>query len=974
MSPTRSPACKPHPVTAGTSILAVCLVVLSCWAGARESVALDGTWHFRMDPDNQGRTQRWHTQRLPESVELPGTMDQNQKGEANSKRDLTTHLSRPFHYVGHAWYQRDIVIPPEWKGQHITLHLERSKLTTVWVDDQLIGSHDSLGCPQVYDLTGAVRPGKHTLTVGVDNKTRPGESGGHQITDETQTNWNGIIGRVTLQACDPVWIQRVLVDPDLEEKQVRVRLTIGNITGAVAKGTITMDASCGGNGQDHLVQPRSYSFATDAASQTVEYVYPLGAKALEWDEFTPHLYSLNVKLDAGGHADTAMVKFGLREFGTDGTQFRINGRKTFLRGKHDALVWPLLGHPSMDVDEWLRVFRIAKSYGINHYRFHSCTPPEAAFEAADRVGIYLQPELYHFGTDLGKKPDAVDYNVEEGLRILETYGNHPSFVMFTLGNEMRGGREVRAGILRKFRAVDSSRLYAQASNYDFHELRLEKEDDYWTTIRTAPTASAALRGSFSHADLPLGHIQTAVPSTRHDYTKAIAGTPVPVIGHETGQFQVFPNFDEIRKYTGVQQPWNLEVFAERLKKSGMYDQWPDFFKASGALAVIGYREEIEAALRTPGFGGFQLLDLQDFPGQGTALVGILDAFMDSKGLIRPDDWRRFCCEVVPLLRMDKYTWQSGESFDALLQVANYGPRDIRNQTFLARVVDGDGKTLVSKQWQLSEAPLKQGDVTDVGHLKFEMPAIDHPAKLTVVLEMPGTPYENEYPLWLYPKKNLPAAPERVHVRRHLDIETMKRLGRGERVLLIPKQDEMPNSVEGFFASDFWCYPMFHNITRWRKMKPAPGTLGILCNPKHPALSRFPTESHSNWQWNQLVMHSRAMILDRTPADYRPIVQVIDNFDRNHKLGLIFECSVGQGKLLVCSIDLPCLLHLPEARQLYVSLLAYMDSGEFQPKDAFEPGLVASLFRDPTDDPEDHDAIDFSRFFNPDQDDPPPSGK
>ncbi|MEK6249059.1 MAG: hypothetical protein N2C12_12825, partial [Planctomycetales bacterium] len=283
------------------NVLLVLLIAVSSCAGARESVTLDGAWRFRMDPDNQGRTQRWHMQRLPETVQLPGTMDQNQKGDANNKRDLTMNLSRPLSYVGNAWYQRDMVIPQEWANQHITLNLERSKLTSVWIDDQLIGRNNSLGCQQVYDLTGKVKPGKHTLTICVDNKTKPGESGGHQITDQTQTNWNGIIGTMALRVDDPVWIKRVLVYPDLQEKRVRIKLTLGNITGAVAKGTIAMDASCKTNDHAHLVQPASYSFSADSTSQTVEYIYLLGEKAFEWDEFTPNLYTLNVKLNADKH-------------------------------------------------------------------------------------------------------------------------------------------------------------------------------------------------------------------------------------------------------------------------------------------------------------------------------------------------------------------------------------------------------------------------------------------------------------------------------------------------------------------------------------------------------------------------------------------------------------------------------------------------------------------------------------------------
>ena len=104
----------------------------------------------------------------------------------------------------------------------------------------------------------------------------------------------------------------------------------------------------------------------------------------------------------------------------------------------------------------------------------------------------------------------------------------------------------------------------------------------------------------------------------------------------------------------------------------MLDQAHDFFKASGALAVVCYREDIEAALRTPEFGGFQLLDIQDFPGQGTALVGILNVFMENKGMIEPEQWRGFCSETVPLFRMEKYVWTNDETLTGKVQIAHYG--------------------------------------------------------------------------------------------------------------------------------------------------------------------------------------------------------------------------------------------------------------------------------------------------------------
>lgn len=839
------------------------------------------------------------------------------------------------------------------------MELERTRFTSVWLDDRRVGDHQSLGCPQVFDLSGMAKPGRHVLTIRVDNRPRRGLGAGHMFTDHTQVNWNGILGKIELRATDPVWIENANIRPELATRSVRVKLNLGNRTGNPAVAAVALAARS--TTAEHRVPTKETEVTIPPGGTAVEIHYPLGDGALVWDEFTPHLYEMTIKVSSGDFADEDIITFGLREFGRAGTQFTINGRRTFLRGKHDALVWPLTGHAPMDVAAWERVMRIAKDYGINHYRFHSCTPPAAAFIAADRVGIYVQPELYHFGGDLSRHPEGIRYAKEEGRRILDTYGNHPSFVMMTLGNEMRDGREARAGVIRELRAFDPSRLYAQASNYDFRNLKLEPGDDYWTTIRTAPGAEAAVRGSFSHADLPLGHIQVNPPSTMYDFSAAIRNIPVPVIGHETGQFQVYPDFSEVSKYTGAQKPWNFEVFAERLRKAGMFDQRDAFVRASGALAVLCYREDIEAALRTPGFGGFHLLDLQDFPGQGTALVGILDAFMDSKGLITPEQWREFCSPVVPLARIAKYTWVSGEAFNPQLEIANYGAADLDDRTLRVRLsVDGGG---VLDEVSLPLAAAKSGEVSEVATLDWKLPSLEKAAKLSLVLEVPGTEIRNTYPLWVYPPAPRPEPPAGIRVLRKMDAEVMKALGQGESVLLIPGPDPGSNSVEGFFASDFWCFPMFRQIATSNGKEVAPGTLGILCDPAHPALAGFPTEFHSNWQWWQLVMHSRPVILDATPPSFRPVVQVIDNFERNHKLGLVFECTVGKGRLLVCAIDLPQLMEHPEARRFYASLLDYMGSPAFAPETALEPAGVAALFAPRGKQNGGGPTIDYSEFFN-----------
>jgi len=403
---------------------------------------------------------------------------------------------------------------------------------------------------------------------------------------------------------------------------------------------------------------------------------------------------------------------------------------------------------------------------------------------------------------------------------------------------------------------------------------------------------------------------------------------------------VAPDFREIPEYTGVLKARNLEIFRDRLKAAHLLDLADDFVRASGALSLICHREDIEAALRTPGFDGFQLLDLVDFSGQGTALVGMLNVFMESKGLVTPAAWRQFCCETVPLVRFRKYTWTTAETFAGEIEVAHYGAADLPDARVTWTVGAGDGPAVASGT--LGPLTIKQGEVFPVGRISLPLDRIPAPAKLSVTVAVAGTSYRNAYDLWVYPPQVDTRPPAGVIVTDRLDAAAQKHLASGGSVLLFPKLNELKHSVGGAFQTDFWCWPMFAKGALARGLEPAPGTQGFLCDPRHPALAEFPTEFHSNWQWWQMVKHARPIILDETPADYRPIIHVIDNFARNHKLGLLFETKVGPGKLLVCASDLPALLDHPEARQLLHSLLRYVASPAFAPRAELAAGLLQKL--------------------------------
>ena len=926
------------------------------------TLPLNGTWSFRLDGEDVGVAEEWFALEFDDTIQLPGTTDENHKGIKKDEQCID-RLSRVWYWKGPAWYQRRVTIPNAWKDKRVTLFLERSKHTRVWVDKTFCGWEDTLSAPQIFDVTDAVTPGGHTITILVDNAKLPPVGPSHAVDERTQTNWNGIVGRMELRATARVWLDDVQVYPNAKEKKALVRAVVGKITGQAASEQITVRCESYNVTEPSTFKSQSIKVAAPERENIIEFTYNPGDDVPLWDEFQPAMLRLNLDLGTTSsgeqYHDRRSVNFGMRRFATRRNQFTINGRPVFLRGKLDCCFFPLTGYPPMDQAGWLRVLSIAKSYGINHYRFHSWCPPRAAFEAADALGVYLQPELPNKRSAFNapESKEAAQYNIDrldmestetkvslydyakrEGELILKHFGNHPSFVMFTLGNEL-GRSQGMYDLVAHFRDIDSRRLYAQGSNNVHWNPSLADGDDFWVTCKTDKTLP--VRGAFFQGDYPNPHIEHRPPSTMMDYSASIAGIPVPVISHELGEFQVSPDFREIPKYTGVTRARNLEIFRERLSEAGMLDQAHDFMRASGALSVICHREDIEATLRTAGLGGFHLLDIQDFPGQGTALVGILNVFMESKGLITPEAWRQFCCETVPLLRMKQYTWTTDETFIGRVQVAHYGPADLPNARVTWIVTDSDGMKVAGGAFD--PVTIEQGKVFDVDMFALSLSRTRAPQELTITVAVEGTKYRNAYKIWIYPPNVDTSVPQGVMVTDSLTAgATQKHLDAGGKILLLPKLDQLPHSIKGAFQTDFWCFPMFRRAAERQGIEVAPGTLGFLCDPETPALAEFPTEFHSNWQWWHLVKNSRPIILDDTPDDYRPTIQVIDNFARNHKLGLIFETRVAKGKMLVCAIDLIGNQDKPEARQLLHSLLQYAGSPKFAPKARIDTELLKKL--------------------------------
>lgn len=858
---------------------------------------------------------------------LPGTTDENRLGDGKHPTDATAQLTRLYPFAGQVTYERDIDIPASWQGKKLRLVMERTKPSTLWIDGDSIGSRAHLYAPHCYELP-QLAPGRHRIALRINNAPDavPQEiHGSHAWAESTQTNWNGILGDFYLEARCPSYIDDAQVYPSAQQKKAVLKLAI--YAEKKGKTRIRIQGEAWNTPESHRLPTLLQEAELQTGLNTLEIDLPMGDHPLLWSEFHPALYRLDIRMEQGKWQDGCTVDFGMRDFSTQGTQFVLNGNKVFLRGKHDACVFPLTGYAPMDVASWRNVFQTAKRYGINHYRCHSYTPPAAALKAADIEGIYFQVELPLWGSLTKDNPRLNDFLEREGNLILRQLGNHPSFMMLGLGNELWGDIDVMRAMLDNFRSRDDRHLYCFGANNYLGWRGPQDGEDFWITCRTNGSGQydSHVRTSFAFVDAEQGGLLNGTrPNAVANYAKAISGCPRPIVGHETCQFQIYPDYAQINKYKGVLYPYNLEIFRDRLKENGLYAQASDFHLATGRFAVECYKADIEYALRTPGFGGYQMLDLQDYPGQGSALVGILDAFMDSKGIVDPETFRGFCAPVVPLALIPDYCIKAGEGLNIGLAVFNYEEGDW-TQTVEWQLISADGTW--EKRGQLN-ASVPQGEVAEIGRLTLPASALPATAQCLTLNLKTGT-YHNYYRLWIYPDET--ETTEGLYVTSVADETMLKRLEKGAKVLFIPAHDSIrQQSVGGLFTPDYWNYAMFKTISENAKKEVSPGTLSVLVDPAHPLFTHFPTDRQSDWQWWSIARHSRPLILDGTDAAWLPLVQVIDNVERNHKLGIVLEAAIGKGRLLMCTTDLEAIADTPEGRQFRTALLRYMKSDQFTP--------------------------------------------
>jgi len=943
--------------------LLILLLVLTSCAGnkenLRDSISLAGEWKFKIDSLDQGIVQKWFDTDLEDSVRLPGSMAENGKGNDVSLKTNWTgdivdrsfftdkkyekyrkpgNFKVPFwlqpvkYYRGIAWYQKDVEIQYDLSTARIFLYLERPHWeTTVFVNGKNAGRENSLAVPHQFDITGLLKKGKNRISIRINNDVVvPVGVNSHSISDHTQSNWNGITGEISLRKLPLAYISNVAVFPDLKNNSARLIISLKNMSGKAFSGSVYIRAESFNTNNPSKIRGKAVPAVSDSDDFQLVIDYPMSNNPELWSEFSPVLYKLEASLsDSEGRViDLITRDFGMREFRTSGTRFEINGRQIFLRGTLECCIFPLTGYPPTDEKSWEKVLRTCKDYGLNTIRFHSWCPPEAAFSAADKLGMYFHIECSSWanqGTALGEGGLIDEFIYREGDRILDTYGNHPSFCMLAYGNEPAGARqsEYLGKLLTYWKTKDNRHLYTSAAGWPFIE-----ENDY--NLSPEPRIQHWGEGLKSI-------INGQEPQTLFDYRDYVSKFKIPVVSHEIGEWCVYPDFREIEKYTGVLKAKNFEIFRESLKENSMGDQAEDFLMASGKLQVLCYKADIEAALRTPGFAGFHLLQLHDFPGQGTALVGVLNPFFESKGYVTPEEFRMFCNSTVPLARIKKMVYKNNESFESEIEIAHFGDKPLENRKIICKVLNTQGETIYIETFAKEKIGI--GNCIQVGSFKYDLSGIKGAQKLTFEVSIENTQFKNRWDFWVYPS-NLEVKKGDVYITDKLDQCAVNNLKKGGSVLLLSYGNvEKGKGAEVAigFSSIFW-------NTAWTNNQP-PHTLGILCDPGNPVFRNFPTENHSNWQWWDPVSHSQVMIIDGFPAGLKPLIQPIDTWFENRRLALAFEARTGGGKIIVCSIDMKGdLSERPVTYQLMNSILNYMNSSSFDPGTEVGLNKIRELFR------------------------------
>jgi len=838
-------------------IVAVAVISMSAFA----DVPLAGEWHVVGDG-------------FVGKAKLPGTLAAAHLGKRWTERDFQTTMDLPqsealvqeWQYVGKATWTRTVELTEADCEHPMELFLER----VMWASEAFwdgisLGQCDSLATPHVHEVPHKVlTPGRHELRLVIDNACRYNFSRqSHAYGPNMQAVWNGVLGRIELRRAHPLRAARVFASAPSGG-----RLEIATSSDVVAVEVQGLKTS-------------------GWRREGGRIVVALAEEPTWWNEFHPALYTVRLKAKDGFEHS---IRFGFRTVGTKGRLLTLNGVGIFTRGNVENANFAKDGIPWMEKREWLSVFRMLKEEdGVNAVRFHTWCPPEAAFEAADELGVILHPEAGIWtdkwmsdGDEVGNGKPVDSFVLREMKAIADAYGNSPSFFSLSIGNELGNSNFETMG-----------RWVAEHKKYD---------------PRALCYASSA-REITASDDFSLSHVvpgkglarEKLMPHTDWDYEDIYSAVKVPTVAHEIGQWPVYPIWDELLSpFTGTMRPWNLTRHRDTAAKKNALRFQREYHAASAKLNRLIYKEEVESFLRTPSCAGLQLLEVQDYTGQAEALVGWRDPFYGLKtGFKGMSPFSTVWGPICFLARFPRFTYVVGETYRAKLQIRNLTERPLGAGTAFQYSLCGKNGEI-----RLSET-IEPGEVKTVGEVECLL--TDEMTCRRQALRFGS----NEWNFWVYPREERCALPDGVVEAD--DLKAMKaELADGKTVLYTGPSFK---SARGQFKSVYWS-------ARWFPVANTTGAaLGTWFDVEHPALAGFVTDDFTDWQWHSLAEGATIHALRDMPDEFRPIALSVNDFHFSDFAATMFEVLVGKGRLFVCGYDLA--KESPEAKRLRASVCTYL---------------------------------------------------
>ena len=688
--------------------------------GGADVMSLRGEWEFTTDvrkvPKRNGIwgqqfKERWKSVR---KIQVPGCWEAQGVGEPGMGEcwdPVWDNCAKPIRhkYVGEAWYRKTVDVPAAWKGRRIWIKFGGVKSCGwVFVNGRQVALVDNYCATEKYEITDLVEPGKPaTVVVNVSN-SRPSRKGLMSILHR----WGGIYRDVELEATPQVFVDDAWVRGDFDKREACVEVE--------TKGG-------GGQGIEDFslratVEKETVQVPLSTSTSSLHLVVPL-RNFRAWSPEAPNLYTAKVELVRGGTVvQTRFERFGVRKLEVVGREFRLNGKPFFIRGFGDDFVYPLTGLSPADRDVHRSHLRKARAAGFNYVRLHThCELPEY-FEAADELGVMIQPELPYY-SDVPTEGFPFDPK-RDVTELWRNYRRHPSFATYSMGNEGSFGDELDRRLHRYIKAMDPDRLKI---NHDVHNRSLTTPD---------------------RSDYDGGPINM--------WARGSVRTERPFVTHEYLNLSVKTDSRTESLYTGVwEPPVTREARAKWLARFGLGHDWGDRLQdAQHALQKVWQKRGIECARSDAGCGGYIFWTINDVvvwnaKAESYSAQGLFNPFWEVKPRgATAADFARFNSPSCVLVDMfpSNCVFAAGDRLTADVLFAHFGEMDLVDAQ-VAWSLDAAGRTLAGGTVPVGTVRL--GPVRKLTSVTVSVPDVERPVKASLAVSVADV--SNAWDLWLFPK-------------------------------------------------------------------------------------------------------------------------------------------------------------------------------------------------------------------------------